>query len=176
MQHWTGCPRLAIFPSIKHPRFRMAHVDYSDCGASPRSQAWVSVCTFDTVQFWAFRIWASLKALLFLHSSNSRPLCNTDRKLKWGGIHFCSKQSAKRTWSRGKSCMLALPSHECSDRHNLFYVFNLGGLVTYIPHSHLFAFYGWTLLPSVLSAWYFWLNKPILVIRQHSAELKWCSK
>lgn len=93
------------------------------------------------------------------------------RAFKWGGINSGSKQYARRTWSRGKSRVPAQPSSECSDRHNLFYAFNLGGLVTYIPSSHLFAFYGWTLLPSVLSAFYLWLNTPVLVIRQHSAEL-----
>lgn len=90
-------------------------------------------------------------ALIYFSSS-----CNAYGKLKWGGIKILGVNSnARRTESRGKSCVPAQPSSECSDRHNLFYAFNLGGLVTYIPSSHLFAFYGWTLLPSALFAFFY---------------------
>lgn len=63
---------------------------------------------------------------LFLHCTG---------KLKWGWIDCQSKQKARRTESTARAT--CRPRSECSDRHNLFYAFNLGGLVTYIPSSHL---------------------------------------
>lgn len=97
----------------------------------------------------------------------------THRNLR--GIEKIVWVHRKRIKLRVEGVAVSWPRSESFGRHNLFYAFNLGGLVTYILSSHLFswrpAFYGWTLLSSFTSC-LFILLQTVGVFPLHSLKTK----
>lgn len=125
------------------------------CARKPGMSQRVHICLCAVIGVSGFE--RALRLCCFYINLSQVPLqCIRETEVGWNtfrGVN--SLQGVQRAEARAM-CRPnpAQPSSECSDRHNLFYAFNLEGLVTYIPSSHLFAFYGWTLFPSVLFAFF----------------------